>query len=365
MATDYYELLGVSRDATADEVKKAYRKLARQLHPDANPNDPEAEARFKEVSRAYESISDPERRAKYDRYGPDGPQSGDFGGVGDIFDAFFGSSSPFGGTPRSTSARQGVDLETVLELNLEEAVFGVDSEVEVRTAVRCEPCDGRGAASGSTPDRCRQCGGSGQVRRVRQSILGQMVTAAVCDICSGSGEIIADPCETCGGDGVVIENATYKVQVPPGVDDGATLRLSGRGASGLRGAPNGDLYVHLRVRQHDRFLRRGDDLIHELHIPVTQAVLGATLSLETLDGVEELNIPPGVQYGHLLRLRGMGAHRLQGRGRGDLLISVVIVTPEELSDEQEDLLRKFAASRLEEVDPPSEGLMSRLKSAFQ
>jgi molecular chaperone DnaJ len=364
VATDYYEILGVSRTATSEEIKKAYRRLAREFHPDANPGDTTAEAQFKSVSHAYEILSSPDQRASFDRYGADGPQAAGFGGVGDIFDAFFGNSSPFGSQGRR-GPRQGADLEAVLDIDLDEAVFGADTEIELRAAAACHVCDGSGANAGSHAEKCRQCGGVGQVRRVRQSILGQMVTSADCDVCGGAGEVIADPCTTCRGQGTVQTDVSYQVKVPAGVDDGSTLRLTGRGAAGPRGAANGDLYVHIRVRPHERFVRRGDDLVHEMEITFAQATLGVTLELETLDETEEIEIAAGTQTDHVMRLRGLGAHRLQGRGRGDLLIRVVVVTPTDLTDEQDEILRTFAESRSEQVAPPSEGLLSRFKSAFQ
>ncbi|MFV1990285.1 MAG: molecular chaperone DnaJ, partial [Acidimicrobiales bacterium] len=313
MATDYYETLGVSRNATPEEIKKAYRRLARELHPDANSGDSETEARFKRVSHAYEVLSDPEKRASFDRYGPAGPQAAGFGGVGDIFDAFFGNASPFG-TQGRRGQRQGADLETVLEIDLDEAVFGVETEVELRAATSCTTCGGSGASEGSHAEQCRQCGGAGQVRRVRQSILGQMVTSAVCEVCSGSGEVIPSPCETCRGRGTVQQEVAYQVKVPAGVDDGSTLRLTGRGADGPRGVAPGDLYVHIRVRPHVRFTRRGDDLVHEMELSFAQAALGTSLDLETLDDTRAIEVSPGTQSDEVMRLRGLGAHRLQGRG---------------------------------------------------
>lgn len=374
MATDLYSLLGVDRDASPDEIKKAYRKLARQLHPDANPGDAAAEARFKEVSQAYEILSDPEKRSQYDRFGSAGPGGGPggadpfgFSSVSDLFEAFFGGGSPFGGGARGPSGPpRGSDLEVVLELDFEDAVFGSESTVELRSAVACAACSGSGASPGTGTSSCDRCGGAGQVRQVRQSILGQMVSTTVCPQCSGAGEVVTDPCVSCRGDGRILEDVSYQVRVPPGVDDGSTLRLSGRGPVGQRGGRAGDLYVHIRVRPHDRFVRRGVDVLEELPIAMTQAVFGARLDHETLDGVEELEIPPGIETGEVLRLRGKGVPRLEGRGRGDHLVTVVVRTPEPEDEEQEELLRRFAELRGESVADPSEGgLFSRLKSAFR
>ena len=370
---DHYETLGVDRDATDEELKRAYRKMARRYHPDANPGDPEAEARFKEVSGAYEVLSDPERRSLYDRFGTDDPGAARGadpfgGGLGSIFDAFFGAESPFGGfgsSPRHRGPPPGEDLETHVDLDLSDVVFGAEREVSVRTAVRCEACDGSGAKAGTSPVRCTQCRGSGQVRQVRQSMLGQMVTTGVCERCGGLGEMIEQPCEECDGHGRRLERRTYSVQVPAGVDDGTTLRLSGRGAAGPRGGAHGDLYVHTRVRPHPRFHRDGSDLVHELHVPFTQAALGARLEYETLDDTETITIARGTETGAVLRLRGRGVPHVRGRGRGDLLIRLVVDVPDDLTDEQEELVRRLAELRGEEVAEPSEGLLGRIRTAFR
>jgi molecular chaperone DnaJ len=371
MASDYYDLLGVTRDASEADIKRAYRQLARKYHPDANPDDPQAEARFKEIARAYETLCDPQRRANYDRFGSDSPgvggdPFGGGGGLGDIFEAFFGGGfGNGGGRQQQSGPPRGSDLEVVAELDFEAAVFGGEAPVTVTTLVACDTCEATGAAPGTHPVTCDACGGSGQTRRVRQSILGQMVTASVCQRCSGLGEVIASPCGDCAGQGRTRQQRTYTVEVPAGVDDGATLRLSGRGAIGPRGGAPGDLYVHLRVKAHERFLRDGDDLVHELHLPVTQASLGAELTMPTLDGDEVVTIPAGTLTGRVMRLRGKGVPRLHGRGRGDLRLHVVVDTPTELSEEEEGLLRRLAELRGEVVAPPEGGFMSRIKSAFR
>lgn len=365
MATDHYETLGVSRDATADEIKRAYKKLARTHHPDLNPGDADAEAIFKQVGAAYEVLRDPERRAMYDRYGDEGPPADPFGGgLGDIFEAFFGGGTVFGGGQARSGPPRGEDLEAHVDLDLEEVVFGAEQEVTVRTAVRCEDCDGSGAAAGTAPTACGDCGGSGQVRRVRQSVLGQMVTASACSRCAGLGRVIDEPCSTCDSNGRTIEQRTYAVEVPPGVDDGTTLRLSGRGAAGPRGGAHGDLYVQVHVRPHPQFHREDNDLVHDFYIPYSQAVLGAHLQYETFDGVETLGIPQGTESGTEFRMRGRGIPHVRGRGRGDLRVRVYIDVPDQLDDEQEALLRKFAEQRGEEVAEPGQSLFGRIKSAF-
>ncbi|QYG93702.1 molecular chaperone DnaJ [Iamia sp. SCSIO 61187] len=371
MADDLYAVLGVSRSATAEEIKKAYRRLARQHHPDANPDDPGAEARFKQVAQAYEVLSDPARRQRYDTYGTDGPGGPDLGdafggGLGDIFDAFFGGNGGggFGGGRRGGPPRGG-DMEVVIDLTFEEAVFGTNAPVTAQVPSPCDTCEATGAAPGTHPDTCPTCDGAGQVRQVRQSMLGQMVTARPCPQCGGLGQVIPTPCPDCGGEGRRPVERTYPVDIPPGVAAGNTLRLPGYGPAGPRGGPAGDLYVHLRVAPHARFTRDGDDLHHDLHISPSQAALGVELVLETLDGVEEITVPRGTQPGHVFRLRGLGVPRVRGRGRGDLLVTVVVDVPETLDEEREALYRQLAALGGEDVAPPDTGLLSKFRSAFK
>lgn len=375
---DYYAILGVSRNATEDDIKRAYRKLARELHPDRHAGTPAAagtnEERFKLVNRAYEALKDPERRRQYDMFGPDGERASDpfagfaGGGLGDIFDAFFGGAAgPFAGrgAARRASPPRGENVEAMLDLEFAEAVLGAEKEVTVRAAMACETCSGTGARPGTTPTTCGTCNGTGEMRRVRQSLLGQMVTSSPCPRCGGTGQEIPSPCPDCRGQGRRTEERSYTVDVPAGVDDGSTLRLSGRGASGPRGGPSGDLYLHLRVRPHPLLSRDGFDLRTVLRVTMAQAALGAQLSVETLDGTEEIAVPPGCPSGQELRIRGQGVPHLQRRGRGDLLVTVVVETPTALTPAQEDLLRRFAAARGEEVAPPDAGLLSRIRGAFK
>ena len=377
MADDYYGLLGVSRNATAEELKKAYRKRARELHPDANRDNPDAEERFKKVAQAYEVLSDSDSRARYDRFGEAGVggtggahNAGDMfggGGLGDIFDAFFGGGGgPFGGAGRGPAGPpRGQDIEVVADIAFEQAVFGATVAVSVRTAVSCEDCDGTGAGQGTQPVTCSECNGRGQVQRVRQSLLGQMVTASVCPRCGGLGKIVVTPCATCNGDGRRVIDKTYQVDVPAGVDTGSTLRLSGRGAVGPRGGGSGDLYVHIRVAPSEVFRRDGDDLVHILPVSVAQAALGMKTTLVTLDGQEDIVVPAGTQPGREFVFRHKGVPRLQGRGRGDLRVLVDVQVPTELTEFEAELLRKFAEARGETVGVPDAGLFSRIKSAFQ
>ncbi len=375
MATDYYELLGVDRGASADDLKRAYRKLARQYHPDTNPDDQEAEAKFKEISEAYAVLSDQSARARYDQFGHEGLRGGGMGGdpfnfdLNDIFENFFGGN-PFGGgrTRRPTGPPPGEDQEIILDLTFEEAVFGVDRKVELQTAVGCEPCSGTGAAEGTSAHRCTGCEGSGQIQQMRQSLLGQMVTTTHCPRCGGLGEEIPDPCPQCRGEGRYRDSMSYEVRVPAGVDTGSTLRLTGRGAAGPRGGTNGDLYVHLRVAASERFTRDGDTLYAELRITMLQAALGARIDFETLDQPVELAIPPGTQPGEVFRLRDHGVPRLEGRGRGrgDLLVSINVEIPTKLSKQDDELLRQIAQQRDENVaEPGDRTVLGKIRSAFQ
>jgi molecular chaperone DnaJ len=377
LPTDFYALLEIDQNATDDDIRRAYRRLARQLHPDANGGDPHAEERFKEVTVAYETLRDPERRRRYDMFGPDAargtgggptdPNAFFGGGLGDLFDAFFGQS-PFGGGGGGRGRAgpvQGADLEVVLELSFEDAVFGAQGEVGLKAPVTCSTCEGSGASPGTAPTVCAECRGAGEVRRVRQSILGQMVTSAPCSRCRGLGRIIADPCRDCRGEGRRTEQRSYTVDVPAGVDHGSTLRLTGRGAAGPSGGPAGDLYVHLSVGAHPRFRREGYDLTHRLHLPVTQAAMGAHIEFETLDGAEDLVIPPGTQTGRVFRLRGRGVPHVNSRGRGDIVVEVVVDTPTAMTEAQEELLRQLATERGEEIAPVESGMFSKIRSAFK
>ena len=375
MATDYYELLGVDRGASADDLKRAYRKLARQYHPDANPNDQEAEAKFKEISEAYAVLSDESARARYDQFGHEGLRGGGMGGdpfnfdLNDIFENFFGGN-PFGGgrTRRPAGPPPGEDQEIVLDLTFEEAIFGVDRKVELQTAVGCEQCSGTGAAEGTSARRCTGCDGSGQIQQMRQSLLGQMVTTTHCPRCGGLGEEIPNPCPQCRGEGRYRDSMSYEVRVPAGVDTGSTLRLTGRGAAGPRRGATGDLYVHLRVAASERFTRDGDTLYAELRITMLQAALGARIDFETLDQTVELAIPPGTQPGEIFRLRDHGVPRLEGRGRGrgDMFVSINVEIPTKLSKQDDELLRQIAQQRDENVaDPGDKTVLGKIRSAFQ
>ncbi len=373
---DLYALLGVTAHASESEIKRAYRQKARELHPDARPGDDAAEAKFKEVSLAYEVLSDPEKRARYDRFGPEGvfgssPGAGGMpfnfeGGLGDIFGAFFGS---MGGTGRGTSRRgptPGSDAEVTLRLELVEAAFGVEKDLSVRLPVTCPDCNGMGTAPGTTPETCSDCQGSGEIRRIRQSLLGQVVTSVACGRCQGMGETIPNPCPGCRGEGRRIEDRTFSVEVPAGVDDGSTMRLAERGPSGFRGGPNGSLFVHLEVVPDERFERNGDDLHSTCKISMAQAALGTEVEIDTIEEPRRLQVAPETQNGRVERIKGAGIPHLRGRGRGDLFVHFVVETPTRLDARQEELLRQFAAMRGEALSEHAgvDGVISRIKSAF-
>jgi molecular chaperone DnaJ len=372
--SDLYGLLGVRPDASDDEIKKAYRARARELHPDNNPGDEVSEAKFKEVTLAYEVLRDPEKRARYDRFGPEGVfgaqgggGAGGFGfegGLGDIFEAFFGQA----GGGRRRGPAPGSDAEVRIGLEFAEAVFGCHKEISVRLPATCAACSGRGTAPGTEPIVCTDCQGAGEVRRVRQSLLGQVVTSVACSRCSGLGETIPHPCAECGGEGRRMEESTFTVEVPAGVDNGSTLRLAQRGAAGQRGAPTGSLFVHLMVTPDDRFERDGDNLHTTLTIGLAQAALGTEVEVDTLEGTHPVTVRAGTQHGFVERIRSDGVPHLRGRGRGDLFVHVLVETPSALTDAEEELLRQFAAARGENVSPPGggggDGVFSRLRSAF-
>ena len=367
MSSDYYEVLGVTRSATEEEIKRAYRDLARRYHPDSSPDDPAALERFKEITVAYETLRDPERRRRYDLFGDAGARAGaptgDAFGFGDLFDAFFGGD-PFG-TRRGAGPARGTDAEAVIDLTLEEAAFGTTHGIDARLPVSCPRCEGTGCEPGTHPTRCDVCAGTGEVRQVRRSILGQLVTASPCGVCGGTGRRILSQCRDCRGDGRVQASRTIDIEVPAGVDHGQRLRLAGRGPAAPNGGQPGDLYVTVHVKKHAEFERQGDDLIHGHALSVAQAALGAVLNVPTLDGETELTVPPGTQPGQVFRVKGAGVPSLRGRGRGDLLVRVDVVVPTRLSEEEAAVLHRLAELRGDEVAPPEKGVRSRLRSAFR
>jgi molecular chaperone DnaJ len=369
VASDLYAVLGVDRKAGPDEIKKAYRRLARELHPDVNP-DPVTQDRFKEITAAYEVLSDPAKRERYDLGGdPFGAGGAGFGagfGFGDIMDAFFGGQGQRG--PR-TRQRRGQDALIRIEVDLAEATFGANRDLQVDTAVVCPTCTGAGTARGTSPSECDMCHGRGEVQHVQRSFLGQVMTSRACPQCAGFGTVIRFPCTECSGEGRVLTRRSLSVRVPPGVDTGTRIQLTGEGEVGPGGGPAGDLYVEILETPHPLFSRRGDDLHCTVPVPMTAAALGTVLELETLDGIEQIDVRPGTQAGQVIPLRGKGVAHLRAAGRGDLLVHVDVVTPTKLDADQTDLLRKLAELRGEEspvgqFTPGQQGIFSRLRDAF-
>jgi molecular chaperone DnaJ len=368
---DYYELLGVGREASEGEIKRAFRRLARELHPDVSEA-PDADERFREVVEAYEVLSRTETRDLYDRYGHAGLRSGgfqaghvDFGSLADLFSAFFGDEVLLGGRARSGRAR-GADLAATVEIDLVEAAHGITRDVPFEAAVTCAHCGGDGAEPGSEITTCASCNGTGRLQQVTRSVFGEFVRTQTCPTCSGSGRRIEEPCADCRGAGRVVEERTLEVEIPPGIHHGQRIRLSGEGHAGLAGARAGDVYVEVRIRPDERFVREGDDIYATVDLTFTQAALGATLSVPTLDGEEDLELQPGTQPGEIVVLRGRGMPVLQGRGRGDQRILVNVLVPHHLTDQQRRLLREFDEHADERTYGKADGgIFDKLKSAFR
>jgi molecular chaperone DnaJ len=369
---DYYEILGVPKNASSDDLKGAFRRLARQYHPDVNKAG-DAEERFKEINEAYAVLSDPEKRVAYDRFGHAGVKgvggapdfSVDFSDFADIFGDLFG----FGGMGRSSrrsrnAPRRGADLQYRLDLTFEEAVFGAEKEIEITRDEVCATCNGGGAEPGTSPVRCSTCNGTGEVRQVRQTILGSMVQVGTCPTCGGQGETIATPCHTCQGRGLERKTRQKVVNIPGGVDTGTQIRLGGEGQPGINGGPNGNLYIAVQVKQHRYFRRREDDILLDLDVNVAQAALGAEVDIPTVDGPAKLKIPASTQPGKVLRLRGKGVPHLRGSGRGDQLVIVNVEIPSHLNSEQRDLFEKLAKSLGSEVRPQERSFLDWLKETL-
>jgi molecular chaperone DnaJ len=367
MSTDYYERLGVARDASETEIKKAFRRLARELHPDVNGHDPDAEAKFKQAAEAYEVLSDPERRATYDRYGPEGLRSGGFqpsgfGSFSDIFDAFFGGGDIFSGGRAGPA--QGGDVAVTATISLADAATGRALEVTYDAVVRCEACHGNGAEPGTPIETCQRCGGAGQLRAVTRTPFGQVVRATVCDVCQGEGRVPRQPCGVCRGRGRTVKRQALSVDVPAGIADGQRIRLGGRGHAGEQGGPPGDLYVLVRVAEDERFVRDGDDLVTVVDVPAPLAALGTTIAVPTLEESIELEIPAGTQPHDTLTLRGKGMPALRRGRHGDLRVVVNVVIPRRLTDEQQELLERLAGTLTDENLRSDDGVFSKLKRAF-
>jgi molecular chaperone DnaJ len=375
MATkrDYYEILGVDRNASIDDIKKAYRKLAMQYHPDRNPGNKEAEEKFKEATEAYEVLSDQDKRSRYDRFGHEGVKQGtdfhDWGNVnpndifsifndiftggfgGSIFDDFFGTGTRTRSRSTSSTGERGSDLRITISLTLEEIATGVEKKIKLKRQETCRSCNGSGARSGSGLVTCPTCGGSGEIRRASRTMFGQFVNVTTCSNCGGTGKIIRDPCPACGGAGRVLGESTIKIKIPAGVSDGNYLTLRGEGNAGKRGGPSGDLIVMIQEAAHKYFKREGDDVIYDLELSFPEAALGSEVEVPTLTGKAKLKIEPGIQSGKILRMREKGLPHLNSHGRGDQLVTINIFTPTRLSQKEKDLLREL--SRSPNLKPPS------------
>lgn len=369
---DYYDVLGVNRQATDEEIKKAFRRLARQYHPDMNKS-PDAEARFKEINEAYEVLSDREKRVRYDRFGHAGPQAGfggyggfgdfGFGGIEDIFEGFFGGAR--GGATTRRGPSRGTDLRYDLTIEFEEAVFGCEKQIIVPRHETCPQCQGSGAEPGTQPIRCPQCNGTGEVRRQQQTFLGSFIQVTTCPRCQGEREIVTSPCAQCQGQKVVQVERPIVVKIPAGVDDGTRIRLAGEGEPGGRGGPSGNLYVVLHVKAHAHFRREDHNILLELGINVAQAALGDKVVVPTLDGDEELAIPAGTQTGETFRLRGKGVPYLRRNGRGDQLVMIQVMTPTKLTAQQKELFKALGQTLGKEViQQPEKGFFDRVRDAL-
>jgi molecular chaperone DnaJ len=372
---DYYDILSVAKGASDEDIKKAFRKLAMEFHPDRNRREG-AEAKFKEINEAYQVLSDTEKRGAYDRFGHAGVTGNgngkgfegyeNFGGFGDIFEAFFGG---FGGNTRSrpNAARRGSDLQYSMSLDFEQAVFGVDHDVELQRTETCSSCHGTKSKDGATPANCSNCEGLGEVRRAHQSVFGQFVQVVPCNVCSGKGAIITDPCTQCRGSGREQRVRKLEVSIPGGIEEGTQVRLRGEGEQGLNGGPPGDLYVVVRIKPHKIFRREGNDIVYTLPLNISQAALGANVMIPTLKGEAEMEIPGGTQSGQSFRLKGKGVPYLRSKRRGDQIVNVFVNTPMQLTKEQQDLFQQLAESfgdGTKADHPPDKGIFTKIKDTF-
>ncbi|MDD5602824.1 MAG: molecular chaperone DnaJ [Eubacteriales bacterium] len=377
---DYYEVLGVPKGASVEEIKKAYRKLAKQYHPDVNPGNKDAESKFKEANEAYEILSDPDRKARYDQFGHEDNQSGGFGGfgggfngsgfgdIGDIFESFFGGSG-FGRSSQrqknGNAPSKGDDLGSNIQITFEEAAFGTEKEVQINRLETCKSCKGSGSKDSSSPERCKHCGGSGQVQYKQSTPFGQFVNVKTCEICGGQGTVIKDPCQVCGGKGRVLHrNVSIKVRIPAGIDDGQTISMRGEGGHGSRGGPSGDLFVTVSVKPHKVFERKGSDVYCEVPVTFAQAALGAEIDVPTLDGKVRYSMPEGTQTGTVFRLKNRGIPFLRGTGRGDMYVRVSIEVPKKLNEKQKTILKSFAEASGDDVHEQRKSFFNKMKDSF-
>lgn len=375
---DYYEVLGVDKSATEADIKKAYRKLAKQYHPDVNQNDKQAEAKFKEVNEAYDVLSNPEKKSRYDQFGHAGTDPNGFGGyggggfgggfdgfdVGDIFESFFGGGFGRSSGRSKNGPRKGADLRIAMEITFEQAAFGIDKEIALNRLHTCDTCKGSGCKPGKEPVVCKHCNGTGQVQYKQSTPFGQFVNVKTCDVCGGEGKIITDPCTTCGGKGKVKKNVKIKVNIPAGIDDGQTISLRGEGEPGTKGGPAGDLLINIRVKPHALFQRQGNDVVCDMPITFVQAALGAEIDVPTLDGKVRYSVPEGTQTGTVFRIKGKGIPYIRGNGRGDHYVKIFIEVPKKLNEKQKEALRNFAEQSGDEVHEQRRGFFNKMKDAF-
>jgi molecular chaperone DnaJ len=372
---DYYEILGLQKGASDDEIKKGFRKLAIKYHPDKNQGDKEAEEKFKEINEAYQVLSDPQKKAQYDQYGTADFNGGggfdaggfdfsDVGGFGDIFESFFGGGG-FSSGRRKNGPERGADIEYNLNLTFEEAVFGVEKEVSINRHERCETCSGSGAKPGTSPKTCDKCGGSGQVRVQRNTPLGSFVSVNNCDKCGGKGKLVSDPCPTCRGTGKERKHRKIKINVPAGVDTGNVIPLRGHGEHGANGGPPGDLYVNLRVSSHAQFKRKGFDIYIDRHISFAKATLGYELKVPTVDGEVKYDVPAGTQPGTVFRLKGKGVPRVNSSGRGDQYVNIIVDVPKVLNEKQKEALRLLMEASGESYDDNKKSFINKIKDSFK
>lgn len=372
---DYYEILGIQKGASDDEIKKAFRKLALQYHPDRNAGDKEAEEKFKEINEAYQVLSDPQKRSQYDQFGTADFNGGgfegggfdfsDFGGFGDIFDSFFGGGFSGSSRKRRNGPERGADIEYTVSLTFNEAVFGVEKEININRSEKCEHCEGTGAKPGSHPKTCDKCGGTGQIKIQRNTPLGNFVSMSTCDKCGGKGTIISDPCSFCGGSGRTRKQRKIKVNIPAGVDTGNVLPLRGQGEHGINGGPSGDLYINIKVAPHSVFKRKDFDIYIDTHISFAKAAMGTEIKVPTIDGDVKYEIPAGTQPGTIFRLKGKGVPRVNSYGRGDQYVNVVVDIPKSINQKQREALMAYMAASGDAEETSKKSFKDKIKDSFK
>ena len=372
---DYYEVLGVPRQASPEDIKKAYRKLAKKYHPDINPGDKNAEAKFKEVNEAYSVLSDEQKRSNYDRFGHaafDGNGSGfggfdgfGFGGLDDLFETFMGGAIGRGRKSTRNGPVRGRDIQYSIDITFEEAAFGVTKEISVTRLQTCTKCNGTGAKAGTSPENCKHCQGTGQIRYTQATPFGQFVNVKTCDVCNGEGTIITNPCEACHGKARISKKSLISLSIPAGIDDGQTISLKGEGESGLRGGLAGDLYVIIHIKPHEIFKREGYDVVCDVPISFTQAALGGEIDIPTIDGIIKYTIPEGTQTATVFKLKGKGIKRLRSNSRGDQYVRVNVEVPTRLTQKQKDLLRQFAEISGDEGLEQKKGFFEKVRDIFK